>query len=210
MKETGNTKLTNRDRFKNSQIAHDRFPPCGDMPYLITRLRDAGFNVEGKILDAGCGQGRFGRYMAQLAGVKEVLGIDESRDAIAVAGARIPGRAAHMIKFQLSEVTEFLNKKRNKKRYEIVSAFNLLEYVEDPQDVLSRLIAATKVNGFLVGSVHVGDVPAHSTNHWKTAESFIEKFPELTLVDMKTLDRDCAVFIHQKLPRKRNKTEEKN
>ena len=54
-----NTRLSHRDRFKNSQIAHDKFPPCGEMTYLIDRLRENGFEVHGKILDVGCGQGRF-------------------------------------------------------------------------------------------------------------------------------------------------------
>jgi len=188
--------MSSRDRYKNSQIAHDKFPPCNDMPYLIIRLKEQGFSVGGKILDAGCGQGRFGRYMAQLAGTTNVLGIDESRDAITVANTRVPGRAADMIEFQNTEVLQFLKKNQRKRRFDIIGAFNLLEYVEKPREVLKKLIEALpKHNGFLVGSVYVGKTLAHSKNHWLDTAHFIEEFPELTVVDMKNSDLGCVVFI---------------
>jgi len=196
--QRGNTNLSTRDRYKNSQIAHDKFPPCDDMPYLITRLNEQGFKVGGKILDAGCGQGRFGRYMAQIAGITDVLGIDESHDAINVANTRVPGRAASIIEFQNTEVLEFLKKNQRKRRFDIIGAFNLLEYVEDPKEVLKKLIAALpKHHGFLIGSVYVGNVLPHSTNHWQEPGAFIKEFPELTIVDMKNPDLGCVVFMYK-------------
>jgi len=201
-----NTHLTVRDRYKNSQIAHDKFPPCGDMPYLILRLKDAGFDVKGKILDAGCGQGRFGGYMSQLAGITDVLGIDESRDAINAAKTRVPGRSADIIEFRVSEILEFLKKNQRRRRFDIIGAFNLLEHVKDPKDVIKKLISAlSKNNSFLVGSVYVGDVLAHSINHWQEPKDFIKEFPELTVVDMKNSDLGCVVFMYKQEGKKKKK-----
>jgi len=199
MNQTGNTQLTQRDRYKNSQIAHDRFPPCGNMTYLITRLREQGFKVQGKLLDVGCGQGRFCRYMVQLAGIKEALGIDESKDAINVANTRIPGRAQEKIQFQISGVIDFLKGNRGKVKYDIIGAFNLLEYMEDPQDTVKRLIATLKTGSFLVGSVYVGNALPYSKHQWEDVKAFFKEFPELTPVDMKDGNTGCAVFIFNKV-----------
>jgi len=208
MKSTANTSLTTRDRYKNSMMAHDKFPPCGDMPYLITRLREQGFIVKGRILDAGCGQGRFSRYMAQLAGTTEIIGVDESKDAITVANLRKPSRAAEKIDFQRDDITACLKRNGGRKRFEIIGAFNILEYVKDPKEVMKLFVFNTKTNGFIVGSVYVGDVLPYSINHWKDAKAFIKDFPDLTIIDMKSPDLGCVVFMYKKLSKRKKKSNE--
>jgi len=166
------------------------------MPYLMNRLKEAGMGTGPSVLDAGCGYGRFARYLAQLTYTKEIMGVDSEFASIKIARDKSPGRALEKLSFQDIDIDDYL--KKNRKKFDIIGAFNLLEYVKKPKDILRKLITATRTKGFLVGSVYLGDDLPFAKNSWVSAEAFVEEFPKLTIVDMKNGNTDCIVFMYQK------------
>ena len=190
------TKITQRERFQMGKIGPEGFPPCGDMVSLIKRLEGDGLKIGGSVLDAGCGQCRFGRYLSQLTPITSVLGVDQSGEAISIARARRPGRVENKLEFRNEEIDTFL--KSNNNKFSIVGAFNILEYVDKPGQTLSRLQTSVKTNGFLVGSVYLGEILPDAKNAWETVEEFQKDFPKLTVVDMNK-NLGCIVFIYHKI-----------
>jgi len=102
---------------------------------------------EGKrVLDVGCGSGRYGLTLAKL-GVREVVGLDISGDMVALAGrlARNLG-VADRCRFVQSEALEF----QDGEGFDVTIANGFFDYVMDPAPVLARL--RTLTNGLLVAT----------------------------------------------------------
>ena len=192
-----NTKITMREQFKMSKMGSEGFPPCGDMPYLIGKLKDAGLKLEGSILDAGCGQGRFARYIAQSGGIDDVTGVDESEACINLAIERSPGHVVAELSFEQGDVSKFLKKRR--KRFHTIAAFNLLEYAEKPEVMIKLLISKVRKDGFLIGSVWTGGALPNARHLWEDIKSFKKQFPGLEIIEMHKPDMKCIVFIHKKV-----------
>jgi len=180
-----------------SKMGSESCPPCGDMPYLIGKLKDAGLKLEGSVLDAGCGQGRFARYVSQLGGIEDVTGVDESGQCIGLAVDRSPGHTVADLSFKHDDVSKFLKSKR--KRFHTIAAFNILEYAEKPEVLIKLLISKVRKDGFLVGSVWTGGALPNARNLWEDVKSFKKQFPSLKIIEMHKPDMKCIVFIHKKV-----------
>ena len=192
-----NTTITQREQFKLNMIKPEDFPPCNDITHLIGQLRGAGFQVVGKVLDCGCGHGRLGRYLVQLNGIEHVLGVDINPNAIKIAQDRAPQRALSRIDFQCEDIMPHL--KEHRKRYHIISAFNILDHVKNPAKLVNAMMSHLRKDGFLIGSVPLGPLSAHGIGAWESLEDFKEQFPKLTIVEMDKPDIQCIVFMFKKV-----------
>jgi 2-polyprenyl-6-hydroxyphenyl methylase / 3-demethylubiquinone-9 3-methyltransferase len=98
------------------------------------------------LLDVGCGAGLFAEPMARLGA--EVVGVDPAPAAIEAArrhaeetGAKLDYRAA-----TVEELT------KEPKRFEVVSAMEVIEHTADPQQFVAAAAALVKPGGLLLAS----------------------------------------------------------
>lgn len=135
----------------------------------------------GKLLEVGCGEGNF---LKEAERYFDVTGIDISEYAINKA-KKILGN-----KVSVGNI-ERINLQSN--YYDAIAAFNLLEHLENPKDVIKKLYSVLKKGGILMGSVpnnfgvvgksatlisniidrtHCSTYPPHVWNGYFTEESF--------------------------------------
>ncbi len=96
-----------------------------------------------RILDLGCGDARFGRYLLD-AGARGYLGIDASANMVARAECSLPGRVRH------ERIEHFAAAPAS---FDLVVSRLALQYVEDVGAVLRRVSTALVPGGRLVFSV---------------------------------------------------------
>jgi SAM-dependent methyltransferase len=77
-----------------------------------------------RLLDIGCGAGEFLEVIRALANI-ESEGIDRSTDAVNVCRAR-------ELRASKATIADFSAERANRRKYEIVTAFHVLEHVTDP------------------------------------------------------------------------------
>lgn len=83
------------------------------------------------ILDVGCGEGTMTHFLAELLSDADVLGVDFSKTGIQCAQSRY---LRANLSFQHDEDLQHLDG-----QYDLVSAFEVLEHVENWQDFLGRV-----------------------------------------------------------------------
>jgi ubiquinone/menaquinone biosynthesis C-methylase UbiE len=98
---------------------------------LITSMVPAGDG--NKLLDVGCGTGHFARLMAKLG--YDVYGLDVSAAMLVEAKKRGGGR------YFLGDAGELPHRDAS---FYAASAFTLLEFVDDPEGVISEMIRVSK------------------------------------------------------------------
>lgn len=98
------------------------------------------------VLDVGCGEGTVTNLLHEELPNADITGIDFSASGIACATHAYPSERMH---FVLDEKSERLTAK-----YDLVTAFEVLEHVEDWHDVLGRMADAS--NQYLLLSFPVG------------------------------------------------------
>jgi SAM-dependent methyltransferase len=118
-----------RRRQRNSQRNRNRLE-------LIRRYEE-----EGCLLEIGCGRGEFLQVASERFTVE---GIDISQYAVQAVAAdlELPIRRADIEESALPEVA-----------YDVVVAFNVLEHLAEPLDVLRKIHRALQAGGLFVGSV---------------------------------------------------------
>lgn len=95
----------------------------------------------GNLLEIGCGQGDFLRLAAQQFNVE---GIDISRHAV----ESLKGWGNGSVRRENVEQSQL-----GSKHYEVVVAFNVLEHLREPAQVIEKTFASLKPGGVFVGSM---------------------------------------------------------
>lgn len=156
------------------------------------------------LLDIGCGTGRF-LYEARNLGYR-VSGIDFNSESIRIAKKR----------FGLNEVerlsVDALSAKYPEKKFDVISFFEVLEHMEDPNKFISQVKTMLKPGGTIalsvpnrervLDSLGEGDYPPHHLTRWskKALRIFLEKngFEVRTLkVKEFTVDDVSLVMTHK-------------
>lgn len=107
-----------------------RASPFTQYRYLALLERLAAFTPCASLLDVGCGEGLFTRYLTGVA--SSVTGIDVSATAIARARQNVPAAEFNCVSVQSYSPRE---------RFDVVVAAEMLYYADDMTDALDRLRA---------------------------------------------------------------------
>ena len=99
----------------------------------------------GSLLDAGCGSGVFSRYLASHGW--KVTAIDASPEMIEEARMSVGDNS---IEYSVSTIEEFEAKPKS---FDAILSLSILEYVEDDEAVIGKLISLLAEGGVLVVSV---------------------------------------------------------
>jgi SAM-dependent methyltransferase len=110
-------------------------------------IRAAGALDGTRVLDAGCGPGRFGAALADHHAL--VAGIDPNRDMLALARAGLAGGCAQGVVERLPFADE---------TFDLTLAVTVLEFVADPAGALVELARVTRGGGRIV----IGALNPHS------------------------------------------------
>lgn len=110
-------------------------------------LRAAGTVAGSRVLDAGCGPGRFAATLRR-AGA-DVVGIDPAPDMLTLASPRLGGRCARAVVERLPFPDE---------TFDLTLGVTVLEFVADPDAALPELARVTRDGGRVV----IGALNPHS------------------------------------------------
>lgn len=88
------------------------------------------------LLDVGCGQGNKTAYISKLLGFIEAVGLDASKSGIALADKLYSNYKN--LKFINEDLNEFYLE--NEDKYDMVSALEVLEHIEDWESLLNNMI----------------------------------------------------------------------
>lgn len=101
-------------------------------------------NPSSSVLDVGCGTGI--TTIALAAGVKEIHAIDASDKMIEVAKSKLPeGNIAF-------DVMDLFHPKLNGRQFDVVMAFNVLHFLNDPELALSRIWEMLPIHGLFISA----------------------------------------------------------
>lgn len=173
----------------------EAYPPCDDMTLLIRQLQEAGITMGGDVLDAGCGHGRFTRFVAQLSLVATVTGVDSDLGKLERAHGLVPGRVKNKIKYVNSDIGTFLE--NNDERYDVIAAFGLLDFIKKPCELIKELKSRLKDGGYLIGAVAIDQPYKGAMNIWADNDEFFGDYECLSKVDIHSPDALYAVFVFQ-------------
>jgi 2-polyprenyl-3-methyl-5-hydroxy-6-metoxy-1,4-benzoquinol methylase len=99
------------------------------------------YKREGNLFEIGCGKGEFLKLAAKYF---DVHGVDLSKYATRNAAANIISR----IRYGNIEVEDLIQDE-----YDAIAAFNVLEHLHDPEQVLLKIFQSLRRQGVLIGSV---------------------------------------------------------
>lgn len=110
-------------------------------------LATQGLALSNKLLDIGCG---YGRFLKEAEKEFETYGVDPSEYAIAEAG-----KYAINTKFEVATISSY----RPKKSFDVITAFDVLEHVDGPEKAVARVKSWLKPEGIFFCVVPVYDGP---------------------------------------------------
>jgi len=129
----------------------------------------------GRVLDVGCGHGRFTRLLAASFGsIRSIVGIDPGKDSIDEARRATDDRRITYRLMEIMELAPF------PPRFDTVAIAYALHHVPDPPAVLTRLVSLITPGGHLIVNEAYSDnlTPAQANgrdlHHFKAAIDRLE------------------------------------
>ena len=162
----------------NKNINYSSENPKASWP-LLEKHTD--INQSTRILDLGCGDGRWSRYLHSRYGCK-VYGVNFSSKRI----DRARELSDKKIRYWSQDAYTFIENYNFKQwgKFDYVLMVEFLEHLEDPERVLKRL---SKIAHNIVGTVPLNFPYVAHLQVFKTEEEFASRFPEW---DIKTFVKD--------------------
>ncbi len=117
------------------------------------------------ILDAGCEDGAFVYWLADLYPAASVTAVDIDADAIAACRATIPSSYAQRVSFRESTFSAL-----ESDAFDLITAFDVLEHIEDDRSAVVDLGRALRPGGTLL--VHV------PRDRWRTWFGVVHRVPD--------------------------------
>lgn len=104
-------------------------------------------NTGNLVLDFGCGTGN--QSLGVAGDVKEVHGIDISSKMIEIAKIKLEPDKNPNVHFAH---TTLFDERLKKESFDVILAFNILHYLEDPHNVMKRINELLKPGGYFISS----------------------------------------------------------
>jgi len=104
-------------------------------------------DVKGRLLDVGCGDGRFLKYAKEFG--FEVWGLDFDKKSVEVAKKRLG--VDTIFALSLDEFYEYA--KKNNLKFDVITFFEVLEHQDKPREFLRMVKELLKEGGYIAGSV---------------------------------------------------------
>jgi 2-polyprenyl-3-methyl-5-hydroxy-6-metoxy-1,4-benzoquinol methylase len=114
--------------------------------------------LHSNILDFGCGTGETTLYSIGKYNAPAVHCVDYSQprlDIFEKALLNYPNKK-HRVTIECNDVNIFLE--QNTKKYDVIYAFEIIEHLQDPDNVMSQLKAILSPNGIILGTVPLQQV----------------------------------------------------
>jgi 2-polyprenyl-3-methyl-5-hydroxy-6-metoxy-1,4-benzoquinol methylase len=128
----------------------------------------------GQLLDVGCGTGRF--LVAAHGKGWEVVGLDFNEASVRVARARINTDRVYPWTLE-----EFM-RNSPQERFDAVTAFEVLEHVDNPREFLSQCYQLTRAGGSFAVSVPYRDRWPHWNEAWDEPPHHITRWSKRALL----------------------------
>ena len=150
-----------------------------------------------RILDVGCGPGHWCQLFAQKTGsAGKVTGIDVDPEAIRIA----KNNACHApynawLNYETCTIEQFLNGSRN---FDVITALNILSYVDDPVKLLNNLAPSIDDGGIII----LKDTDIGSDFYWPIPENIASEMAALYHSERSAnyKDENYDPFFARKLP----------
>ncbi len=118
--------------------------------------------ISSNVLDAACGVGYGSYYLAQNK-IKEITGVDISKEAIVVAQAKFLNNE---IQYLIDDCSKLQNNKLNSS-YNAIISFETLEHLSNPEAFLERTYSLLKSDGTLIISTpNINETKHFSKSDW--------------------------------------------
>lgn len=118
-----------------------------NIKYILTSY----CNVDGILLDAGCGNGQFTEMFVKNFDIKKVIGVDFSENMLKVAKKRAREKGyekrVELVKANLESMGF------EDGTFDVVYLFGVLEHLDNPQKVIEELVKVCKDNGIIILNV---------------------------------------------------------
>lgn len=118
-----------------------------NIKYILTSYS----NVDGILLDAGCGNGQFTEMFVKNLNIKKVIGVDFSENMLKVAKERAREKGYEdrigLVRADLENIGF------GDEIFDVVYLFGVLEHLDNPQKVIEELVRVCKVNGVIILNV---------------------------------------------------------
>jgi len=108
-------------------------------------------NVDGILLDAGCGNGQFTEMFVKSFDIKKVIGVNFSENMLKVAKKRAREKGyedrIRLVRADLENIGF------GDENFDFVYLFGVLKHLDKPQKVIEELVRVCKVNGVIILNV---------------------------------------------------------
>ena len=111
-----------------------------------------GIRGDERILEIGCGDGKFSALMAYMHPHSRVLGVDINDETIRFAQYRFPPTSYHNLSFKIQDANEM----NYHERFDLILSISVMHFIKDQNKVLSTLWKALKKTGKLGIQMPVG------------------------------------------------------
>jgi cyclopropane fatty-acyl-phospholipid synthase-like methyltransferase len=119
------------------------------------------FNVElnknSNILDFGCGTGETSLFLLNEFNMNNLVAIDYSKKRIDNLIER--GKVFDNLTALNMDVNYFLEQENQKKKFDTIIAFEIIEHLSNPENVISQLKKLLNKGGKLIGTIPLQDKP---------------------------------------------------
>ena len=109
------------------------------VPVYLAALERARLAIDSRLLDVGCGAGRFLRLVAATGTGADLSGVDAASGLISIARGRNPGTD-----FQVGDLEDLPYPDTS---FDVVTGFNAFQYAADPSSAIAEAARVTRFGG---------------------------------------------------------------
>jgi SAM-dependent methyltransferase len=143
---------SDREYFDNYYRSYDGQNPPHKLAHYVGEIEAEISTSRPSLLDVGCGRGAFLKYVTENRPDWDAFGSDINTHAANELQAELAGKAS-------VEVGDALSRPFSTRSFDVITAFDVLEHLDDPASALDEFAKWLNPNGIIVFVVPVYDGP---------------------------------------------------